>query len=172
MAVKEVLKQMGLHFIIVDLGEVQVMETLTENQMNVLQLELQKSGLELMLDKRTLLVAAIMKTVEDMIDILDQEIVKNQSEYISKKLNVNYSTLSNLFSEIKGSTIQQYIITQKIERVKDLLLHANLSLTALSYKLNYSSVAHLSTQFKKVTGMSPTEFKLLKQDNQLQSWKY
>jgi AraC-like DNA-binding protein len=98
-----------------------------------------------------------------MIHYADELPTVNYSDYISQKLNHDYTYLSNMFSEVKGITIQQFIIIHKIERVKELLLYNELNLTEISYKLNYSSVAHLSNQFKKVTGLSPTYFKNLKQ---------
>jgi AraC-like DNA-binding protein len=97
-----------------------------------------------------------------MIHYSDDMPKMNYSDFISEKLDYDYTYLSNLFSEIKGITIQQFIIVNKIERAKELLLYDELNLTEISYKLNYSSVAHLSNQFKKVTGLSPTHFKLLK----------
>lgn len=167
MAVKKVLRQLGLHFVIVDLGEVQIMETLTGFKLEELKEALFHIGLELMDDKRTVMIEKILVVIAEMVNYSGDDPLPNQSEYISKKLKVDYSTLSNLFSEMKGMTIQQYIITHKIERVKDLLLHGKMNLTAISYKLNYSSVAHLSAQFKKVTGISPSDFILLKNEKNM-----
>lgn len=162
MVVKEELKKLGLHFIVVDLGEVEIMENLTEAQQRKLQNALLTSGLELMDDKRAVLIERVKNVIMEMIHHSDELPKVNYSDYISEKLNYDYTYLSNLFSEVKGITIQQFIIIHKIERVKELLLYAEHSLTEISYKLHYSSVAHLSNQFKKITGLSPSHFKQLK----------
>jgi len=162
MAVKEELKKLGLHFIVVDLGEIDIMETLTLEQHDELKAGLLNSGLELMDDKRAVLIEKIKNVITEMIHYSDEVPKMNYSDFISEKLDYDYTYLSNLFSEIKGITIQQFIIVNKIERAKELLLYDELNLTEISYKLNYSSVAHLSNQFKKVTGLSPTHFKQLK----------
>ena len=162
MAVKEELKKLGLHFIVVDLGEIDIMETLTLEQHDELKAGLLNSGLELMDDKRAVLIEKIQNVITEMIHYSDEVPKMNYSDFISEKLDYDYTYLSNLFSEIKGITIQQFIIVNKIERAKELLLYDELNLTEISYKLNYSSVAHLSNQFKKVTGLSPTHFKQLK----------
>jgi AraC-like DNA-binding protein len=162
MAVKEELKKLGLHFIVVDLGEIEIMETLTTEQHGELKAGLLASGLELMDDKRAVLIEKIKNVITEMIHYSDEVPKMNYSDFIAEKLDYDYTYLSNLFSEIKGITIQQFIIVNKIERAKELLLYDELNLTEISYKLNYSSVAHLSNQFKKVTGLSPTHFKLLK----------
>jgi len=162
MAVKEVLRKLGLHFIVVDLGEVEIMETLSENQRDLLMSGLKKSGLELMEDKKAILIERIKNVITEMVHYTDELPKENNSDYISEKLQYDYTYLSNIFSEVKGITIQQYIIIHKIERAKELLLYDELNLTEISFKLNYSSVAHLSNQFKKVTGLSPSHFKQLK----------
>jgi AraC-like DNA-binding protein len=162
MAVKEALKGIGLHFIVVDLGEVEVMEDLSSEQRDQLKALLIQSGLELMDDKRAVLIEKINNVITEMIHHSDEVPKVNYSDYISKKLDYDYTYLSNLFSEVKGITIQQFIIVHKIERAKELLLYNELTLTEISYKLHYSSVAHLSNQFKKVTGLTPSHFKQLK----------
>lgn len=162
MAVKDALKAIGLHFVVVDLGEVEVMENLTIEQREALKIVLSQSGLELMDDKRAVLIEKINNVITEMIHYSDEVPKINYSDYISKKLNYDYTYLSNLFSEVKGITIQQFIIIHKIERVKELLLYNELTLTEISYKLHYSSVAHLSNQFKKVTGLTPSHFKQMK----------
>lgn len=162
MAVKEELKKLGLHFIVVDLGEVEIMENMTLAQQEQLQRALLVSGLELMDDKRAVLIERVKAVIMEMIHHSDELPKMNYSDFISEKLDYDYTYLSNLFSEVKGITIQQFIIIHKIERVKELLLYDELSLTEISYKLHYSSVAHLSNQFKKVTGLSPSHFKQLK----------
>ncbi len=162
MMVKEELKKLGLHFIVVDLGEVEIMETLSDEQWKQLKIALLSSGLELMDDKRAVLIEKIKNVIIEMVHYADELPSVNYSDYISQKLNHDYTYLSNIFSEVKGITIQQFIINHKIEKVKELLLYDELNLTQISYKMNYSSVAHLSNQFKKVTGLSPSHFKQLK----------
>lgn len=160
--VKEELKKLGLHFVVFDLGEVEVMEDLDYETLEALKKALLISGLELMDDKKAILIERIKNVITEMIHYSDDALKINYSDYISEKLNYDYNYLSNLFSEIKGTTIQQFIIVHKIERVKELLLYNELNLTEISYKLHYSSVAHLSNQFKKVTGLSLSHFKQLK----------
>jgi len=160
--VKEELTKLGLHFIIVDLGEVEIMETLTGEQLEQLKVALRISGLELMDDKRAVLIEKIKNVITEMVHHTDELPKMNYSDFISEKLQYDYTYLSNIFSEVKGITIQQFIIIHKIERAKELLLYDELNLTEISYKLHYSSVAHLSNQFKKVTGLSPSHYKQLK----------
>jgi AraC-like DNA-binding protein len=162
MVVKEELKKLGLHFILVDLGEIELMEEMSDIQQEKLKLALLESGLELMDDKKAVLIEKIRTVIIEMIHYSDELPKINYSDYISEKLDYDYTYLSNLFSEVKGITIQQFIITHKIERVKELLMYDELNLTEISYKLQYSSVAHLSNQFKKITGLTPSEFKHLK----------
>lgn len=163
MMVKEELRKLGLHYVIVELGMVEILEDITETQRTQLGDNLLKSGLELLNDKRAILIDRIKGVIIEMIHYSDELPAVNYSDYISEKLHHDYTYLSNIFSEVKGITIQQYIIIHKIEKVKELLLYDELNLTQISYKLNYSSVAHLSNQFKKVTGLSPSYFKKLKQ---------
>lgn len=163
MLVKEELRKLGLQYVVVDLGTVEILEDITEQQREQLRVNLLKSGLELMDDKKSILIEKIKNVIIEMVHYSDEMPDVNYSTYISEKLNLDYTYLSNIFSEVKGITIQQFIIIHKIERVKELLLYDELNLTEISYKLNYSSVAHLSNQFKKVTGLSPTFFKRLKQ---------
>ena len=162
MAVKEELKKLGLHFIVVDLGEIDIMENISAEQREKLKDGLLNSGLELMDDKKAVLIEKIKTVIIEMVHYSDELPKMNYSDYISEKLNHDYTYLSNIFSEVKGITIQQFIIVHKIERVKELLLYEELNLTEISYKMNYSSVAHLSNQFKKVTGLSASAFKQMK----------
>lgn len=163
MVVKEDLAKLGLHYVFVDLGMVEILEDITKEQHDQLKINLRKSGLELLDDKKSILIEKIKNVVIEMIHHSDEVPKVNYSDYISQKLDYDYTYLSNLFSEVKGITLQQFIIVNKIERVKELLLYDELNLTEISYKLHYSSVAHLSNQFKKVTGLSPSFFKQLKQ---------
>ena len=162
MVVKEELKKLGLHFMVVELGEVEVMENISTEMREELKSALLVSGLELMDDKRAVLIEKVINVVTQMIHHSDETPKTNYSDFISEKLNYDYTYLSNLFSEVRGMTLQQFIIVNKIERAKELLLYNEMNLTEISYKLHYSSVAHLSNQFKKVTGLSPSQFKNLK----------
>jgi AraC-like DNA-binding protein len=162
MMVKEELKKLGLKYVVLDLGVVEVLEGITTEQRQQLGVNLLKSGLELLDDKRSILVEKIKNVITELIHYSDEVPLINYSNFISEKLNYDYTYLSNIFSEVKGTTIQQYIIINKIERVKELLLYDELNLTEISQKLHYSSVAHLSNQFKKITGLSPSFFKQLK----------
>ena len=163
MAVKEALKSLGLHFIVVDLGEVDVMEKVTQEQREELKLALLGSGLELMDDKRAMLIEKIKNAIVEMVHYTDEIIKVNFSEFLSEKLKHDYTYLANLFSEVQGTTIEQYIISHKIERIKELIIYGELNITEIAWKMNYSSVAHLSNQFKKVTGLTPSHFKQLKE---------
>lgn len=161
-AAREALKEMGLHFIIVELGEVELMETLNLSQREELKTKLLASGLELMDDKRSVLIERIKNVVIHMVHYSDEVLLINFSDYLSEKLQLDYTYMSNLFSEVQGTTIEQYIISNKVERIKELIIYNELNITEIAWKMHYSSVAHLSNQFKKVTGLSPTHFKQLK----------
>ena len=162
MLVKEELKKLGLHFVVVDLGEVDIMETLTFYQRSQLKEALLESGLELMDDKRAVLIEKIKTVIINMVHHSDEIPKMNFSNFLSEKLNQDYTYLSNLFSEVQGTTIEHFIIAHKTERIKELIIYDELNITEIAWKMNYSSVAHLSSQFKKVTGLSPTHFKQLK----------
>lgn len=163
MVVKAELAKLGLHYAIIDLGMVELLEQITLAQKEELKKNLLLSGLELLEDKKSILIERIKSLIIEMIHYADELPEVNYSEYISQKLDHDYTYLANIFSEVKGITIQQFIIIHKIEKVKELLLYDELNLTEISYKLKYSSVAHLSSQFKKLTGLSPSFFKKLKQ---------
>jgi len=164
MIVKSELDQLGLQYGVVELGYVVVIGKMTFEQRDQLQIALLKSGLELMDDKNALLIEKIKKVIIEMVHYADDLPKIKNSIYISEKFNVGYPYLSNLFSTVTGITIEQYILIHKIERVKELLLYDKLNLTEISNKLNYSSVAHLSSQFKKVTGITPGNFKQIKHE--------
>lgn len=162
MLVKEELKNIGLHYVNLELGMVEILEDISPEQRNELRKNLHSNGLELLDDNKSILIEKIKGVVVEMIHYSEVLPKENYSLYISNKLKLDYTYLSNIFSEVKGITLQQYIILHKIEKVKELLLYDELNLTEISYKLNYSSVAHLSNQFKKITGLTPTFFKQLK----------
>lgn len=161
-AVKEELKKLGLHFIVVDLGEIEIMEDISSEKRMILQRRLMTIGLELMDDKIAILIERIKNTVVEMVHHSDEIIKVNFSDYLSEKLGYNYTYLANLFSEVQGTTIEQFIISHKIERIKELIIYDELNISEIAWKMNYSSVAHLSSQFKKMTGLSPLHFKQLK----------
>lgn len=162
LAVKDELKKLGLHFIVVDLGEVEIMENISFEKREILKQALLDSGLELMDDKRAILIEKIKNIIIDMVHHTEESIKINFSDFLSDKLNHNYTYLANLFSEVQGTTIEHFIINHKVERIKELIIYGELNVTEIAWKMGYSSVAHLSTQFKKVTGLSPTHFKQLK----------
>ncbi len=162
LAVKAELRKLNLHFVFVDLGEVEVMETLSVNEIEMLKAGLNASGLELMDNKRSILIERIKSVIIEMVHHSDEVIKVNFSDYLSEKLQHDYTYLSNLFSEVQGTTIEQFIILHKVERIKELIIYDELNITEIAWKMNYSSVAHLSNQFKKVTGLSPSHFKQLK----------
>ena len=160
---KEELKKLGLHDTTLDLGLVEILEDIKEEQREQLRINLLPSGLELMDDKKSILIDKIKNVIIELIHYSEEIPKVNFSDYISEKLDYDYTYLSNIFSEVKGITIQHFIIIHKIEKVKELLLYDQLNLSEISYKLHYSSVAHLSNQFKKITGLSPSFYKKLKQ---------
>jgi YesN/AraC family two-component response regulator len=162
MIVRSELEKLGLHAIILELGEVEITGELSPLQQESLKIALIKYGLELMEDKKSILIERIKNIIVEMIHYSDEPPVLNFSSYLSEKLNYDYNYLSNLFSEVKGTTIEHYIISHKIERAKELLIYNELTLTEIAEKLHYSNVAHLSNQFKKVTGLTPTFFKKMK----------
>ena len=162
MVVKSELEKLGLHYITVDLGEADVLEEISDEQLGKLSAALTKTGLELMDDKRSILVERIKAAIIELVHYTDEQIKINLSDFLSEKLNHNYTFLANLFSEVKGTTIEKFYLNNKIERVKELLVYDDLNLTEIAFKLHYSSVAHLSNQFKKMTGLTPSHFKNLK----------
>ena len=162
LAVKEELKKLKLHFMVVELGEVEIMENISMEQRQILKAALLQSGLELMDDKKSMLIEKIKNVIIEMVHHAVEPIKINFSEYLSQKLLHDYTYLSNLFSEVQGTTIEQFIISHKTERIKELIIYGELNITEIAWKMNYSSVAHLSSQFKKATGLSPSHFKKLK----------
>lgn len=162
MAVKSVLKQLGLRYTTVDLGEAEIEEDISDELQDLLKRRLDESGLELMDDKRAIVIEKIKNVIVEMIHHAEELPKIKNSEYLSEKLEFDYTYLANLFSEATGTTIEHYIILHKIERVKELLLYDELSLSEIANSMNYSSAAHLSNQFKKITGLTPTFFKQLK----------
>lgn len=162
MLVKSELEKLGLNYGAVELGEIEIKGSISEQQKKQLDLDLKKSGLELMDDRKSMLIEKIKNAVVEMVHYSDELPKISFSGYISRKLSHDYTYLANLFSEVEGTTIEHFIISHKIERVKELLVYDELTLTEIAHKLRYSGVSHLSNQFKKVTGLTPSHFKKLK----------
>jgi AraC-like DNA-binding protein len=160
--VEEELDKLKLHHGMIDLGEVEIKETITPEQLKQLQIALSISGLELMDDKKVILIEKVKTAIIYMVHHMNDLPKMKNSEYISKQLDYDYGYIAAIFSEVKGITIEHYIIANKIERVKELLLYDEFTLSQIAHQLNYSSVAHLSGQFKKVTGLTPRFFKQLR----------
>lgn len=161
-AVKQVFKNLGLVYSYVELGEVEIAEVISDDKMGDLKISLLNLGFELIEDKRAILIERIKNTVIDMVHHSDKQIKVNFSEYLSEKLKYDYTYMANVFSEVQGISIEQFIISHKVERIKEYIIYDELNMTEIAYKMNYSSVAHLSGQFKKVTGLTPSHFKKLK----------
>jgi AraC-like DNA-binding protein len=162
--VEDELKRLGLSSrqVIVDIGMVDILEDITEEQKEIFRLNLLKSGLELLDEKRSELIEKIKEVIMDMVHNQEERPKVNYSDYIAEKIGLDYQYLSGIFSEVKGTTIQQFIIWHKIERAKEMLLYGDFSLTEIANRLHYSSVAHLSSQFKKVTGLTSSYYKQIK----------
>jgi len=163
MVVKDELEKLGLHATVVDLGEAEIREKITPAQHDLVKAALLRSGLELMDDKKSVLIQKIKTVIIELVHYTEEPLTINFSEYLGQKLNHDYTYLANLFSEVQGTTIEKFIIAHKIERVKEFLVYNELTLTEIAYRMHYSSVAHLSTQFKKVTGLTPSHFRQLKE---------
>lgn len=162
MVVKSELEKLGLYYTSVELGEAEIRGDATKEQLGILSVALAKTGLELMDDKKSILVEKIKTIIIELVHYSEEQIKVNLSDYLSEKLNHNYTYLANLFSEVKGTTIENFYLSHRIERVKELLVYDELNLTEIAFKLHFSSVAHLSNQFKKMTGLTPSHFKKLK----------
>lgn len=162
MLVKDELLKIGVKYVSLELGMVEILEDITAEQRKLLKENLLKSGLELLDDTKSILIERIKNVIIQLIHFSDELPKVNYSDYISEKLGKDYTYLANTFSEVKGITIQQFIITHKIERVKELLIYNELNITEIADKLHYSSVAHLSNQFKKITGLTPSFYSQLK----------
>jgi AraC-like DNA-binding protein len=168
MVVKSEFEKLGLHTISVELGEVELQNEMTESQKKILLQNLHSLGFDLIDDKKSKTIEKIKTLIIDLVHHKNNELKTNLSDYLAKNLNQDYNMLSNLFSEVESTTIEKYFISQKIEKVKELLIYNELSLSEIADLLNYSNVAHLSNQFKKVTGFTPTYFKQLKDKKRIQ----
>lgn len=168
MVVKSEFEKLGLQTISVELGEVELQNEIPEGQKEVLLQNLQALGFDLIDDKKSKTIDKIKTLIIDLVHHKNNDLKINLSDYLVQNLNQDYSTLSNLFSEVENTTIEKYFINQKIEKVKELLIYNELSLSEIADLLNYSNVAHLSNQFKKITGFTPTYFKQLKDKKRIQ----
>jgi len=162
MVVKSVFENIGINPIVVELGEVELENDIDENQKQELLKSLRGIGFDLIDDRKSKTIDKIKTLIIDLVQNKNNDLKSNLSDYISQELHQDYNTLSNLFSEVENTTIEKYFMNQKIEKVKELIIYDELSLSEIAYSLNYSSVSHLSNQFKKITGFSPTYFKNLK----------
>ena len=162
MVVKSELDKIGIRYTDVRIGEVHTLEDVPRDKLDRLDIELRKAGLMLMDDNKSILVEKIKGAVIELVHYTDEQIKTNLSDYLSEKLNYDYTYLANLYSEVKGITIEKFYLTHKIEKVKELIVYDELNLSEIAYKLHYSSVSHLSNQFKKITGLTPSHFKKLK----------
>jgi AraC-like DNA-binding protein len=162
MVVKEALTKLGLPYTTVELGETEIPGSISELQLEQVRAALLRSGLELMDDKKSVIIQKIKNVIIELVHYAEEPLTVNLSAYLSQKLNYDYTYLANLFSEARGVSIERFFIAHRIEHVKELLVYNELSLTEIAYKLHYSSVAHLSSQFKRVTGLTPSHFKKLK----------
>lgn len=165
MAVKTELEKAGLHALTVELGEVETKEHITAETLKQLNTSLKRLGFEIIDDRKSRLIEKIKSSIVEIIHHGHENIAVNFSEYLAQKLNYDYNYLSNLFSEVEGTTIEKYFIVQKIEKVKELLKYDELTLSEIADRLGYSSVAYLSNQFKKQTGLSPSFYKSSKQNS-------
>jgi len=162
MLVKSELEKMGLHYKTVELGEAEIIENISSAKWNELDTAFKKSGIELMDDKKAILIEKIKITIIELVHYSEEPLKINFSDYLSQKLLYDYTYLANLFSESQGITIEHFLIVHKIEHVKELLAYDELNISEIAWKMGYSSVPHLSNQFRKITGLSPSFFKKLK----------
>ena len=162
MVVKSELEKLGFKYTYVNIGEANIIDSITDEMLKQLDLSLREAGLELMDNKKSILVEKIKSAIIELVHYTDEQIKVNLSDYLGEKLNYDYTYLANLFSEVKGITIEKFYLKHKIERVKELIVYNELTLSEIAFKMHYSSVAHLSNQFKKITGLTPSHFKKLK----------
>ena len=164
MVVQNELEKLGLDFTNIKLGEVRLTKELSSNERNLLEEVLVPLGFEIIDDKKSRIIEKIKNIIIDLVHHQDNNTKNNLSDILSEKINHDYNYLSNLFSEVEGTTIEKYFIAQKVEKIKELLVYDELSLSEIAIRLNYSSVAYLSNQFKKVTGLTPSHFKQIREE--------
>lgn len=160
--VKSALEKLKIHYILTGLGEVETMETLSAEQLGYLNNELRKSGLGLIDDHKSILIEKIKNTIIELIHYSEKQLKTNFSDYLSEKLNYNYTYMANVFSENQGISIERFLLSHRIEKVKELLVYGEMNITEIADKLHFSSTAHLSNQFKKMTGLTPSSYKNLR----------
>ena len=158
-SVQQVFDEVGLDVLNIKLGEVNVLNSISAKQKQILQIKLSEKGFELLDDKNTKLINQVKSIIIQQIHYSKQAITVNFSTILTEQLHADYAYLSRLFSTVEGRTIERFILSQKIEKVKELLTYNELTLSEIAYQMNYSSSSHLSAQFKKITGMSPSAFK-------------
>jgi AraC-like DNA-binding protein len=163
MLLKSELEKLGLHYRKIELGEADIEEEISPEQWNELNIALKRSGIELMENKKSILIEKIKGIIVELVHYSEEPLEINFSDYLSQKMNHDYTYLANLFSETTGVTIEHFLIAHKIERVKELLVYDELNITEIAWAMHYSSVAHLSNQFKKMTGLTPSHFKKIKE---------
>ncbi|TCO07286.1 helix-turn-helix domain-containing protein [Natronoflexus pectinivorans] len=162
MLVKDELEKHGLAYSDVKIGEANIIGTVSEEILKKLDISLKRAGLELMSSRKRILVEKISNAIIELVHYTDEQIKVNLSDFLSEKLSYDYTYMANLFTEEKGTTIEKFYLKHRTERVKELLMYDELTLSEIAYKMHYSSVAHLSNQFKKITGLTPSHFKILK----------
>lgn len=161
--VVEALEELGISTVKVDLGEIETKEDITDSDKIQLNSKIKVAGLELLEKKQGVLIEKIKNVMIDYVANLEKKSNIKFSVLLSQELNHSYTYLSNFFSEVEATTIEQYLIALKIERIKELIIFGDDNFSEIAHKLNYSSAAHLSTQFKKATGLTPSHFKALKE---------
>ena len=162
MVVREELKKLGLHFIFVEFGEIEVMENITGEKSDLLKIELHKMGLELLDDDKTILIEGVKNVVSELIYTSDDSLKMNFKKYLSTKFNLDIKYITSLFLAVQGITLDQFILSHKIERIKEMIIYEGLNILEITQKLNFIDVSNLYFQFKKATGFSPYNFKQLK----------
>ncbi|MGL4994392.1 MAG: helix-turn-helix domain-containing protein [Bacteroidales bacterium] len=161
LVVRDIFEQLNIAINNIRLGEIDILEPLASDQLDALRYSLEEVGFEIIDDRCSKLIEQIKSSIRELVHRNDCDLKVNISDYVANSLKHEYNSLSSLFSQVEGVTIERYYIAQRVERVKELLIYDDLSLSEIAYKLNYSSTAHLSNQFKKFTGLTPTFYKQL-----------
>jgi len=162
MVVKAELEKLDLKYACVKIGEADIIGDIKPEQKELLKIGLKRSGLLLIDNKKSILVEKVKNSIIQLVHYTDEQLKVNLSDYLASQLNYDYTYLANLFSEEKGIAIEKFYLTHKIERVKELIIYDELNISEIAWKMHYSSVAHLSSQFKKHTGLTPSQFKMLR----------
>lgn len=165
--VKSLLNDLAIEFNTIELGKIHLVKPLSWKNKELLKVELHRYGLEFIDDKNTILIERIITIIVEMVHYSDEYPAINFSNYLSEKMHLDYHKMAELFSKTKGMTIEHFIIIHKIEKIKELIIYDELNLTEISYKMHYSSVAHLSKQFKQITGLTPSFFKSMSKQTRI-----